>query len=71
MISLLKQLEWNYIVVLYDMDTYGTEGYYALKVRSKEENICITSAFAVPIGKLHSKCFSNYIMNYNRNKMID
>ena len=39
MISLLKQLEWNYIVVIYDMDTYGTEGYYALKVRSKEENI--------------------------------
>ena len=51
MISLLKQLEWNYIVVIYDMDIYGTEGYYALKVRSKEENICITSAFAVPIGQ--------------------
>jgi hypothetical protein len=51
MISLLKQLEWNYIVVIYDMDTYGTEGYYALKVRSKEENICIISAFAVPIGQ--------------------
>ena len=33
------------------MDTYGTEGYYALKVRSKEENICIISAFAVPIGQ--------------------
>jgi hypothetical protein len=28
MISLLKQLEWNYIVVIYDMDIYGTEGYY-------------------------------------------
>ena len=49
MISLLKQLEWNYIVVIYDMDTYGTEGYNALKVRTKEENICIISAFPVPV----------------------
>jgi hypothetical protein len=54
MISLLKQLEWNYIVVIYDMDIYGTEGYHALKVRSKEENICITSAFAVPIGQTNA-----------------
>ncbi|XP_076092126.1 uncharacterized protein LOC143063697 [Mytilus galloprovincialis] len=51
MVSLLKKLEWNYIVVIYDMDNYGKEGYESLKTRVKNENICIKSSFGIPIDE--------------------
>lgn len=66
MVTLLKKLEWNYIVVIYNMDTYGKEGYESLKTRVKNENICIRSSFGIQIdenGAVTSSALRTFLDN--------
>ncbi|CAC5371827.1 GRM4 [Mytilus coruscus] len=50
MISLMTELKWNYIAIIYDDDIYGTEGKDALMNRAAKSAICVATSFVLPIG---------------------
>lgn len=46
----LKQLEWNYIAVVYENTTYGRSAFEELSSSAKSEGICIAKSFPIKIG---------------------
>ncbi|CAG2257543.1 unnamed protein product [Mytilus edulis] len=50
MISLMTELKWNYIAIIYDDDIYGIEGKDALMTRVAKSSICVAASFVLPIG---------------------
>ena len=54
----MKQLEWNYIAVIYDNDTYGKGGFEDLKSLATVHGICIAASFPVTIGELGEISFN-------------
>ncbi|VDI52091.1 metabotropic glutamate receptor 6/7/8 [Mytilus galloprovincialis] len=50
MISLMTELKWNYIAIIYDDDIYGIEGKDALMTRVAKSSICVATSFVLPIG---------------------
>lgn len=45
----MKTLEWNYIGIVYENNTYGIGNYNALQIQAKKNSICIASARAISV----------------------
>lgn len=46
----LKQLEWNYVAVVYENTTYGRTAFEELSSSAKFEGICIAKSFPIETG---------------------
>ncbi|XP_071088499.1 uncharacterized protein [Haliotis cracherodii] len=50
MVQLMKSLEWNYIAIVYDNDTYGREGAESLKSAAERQGICVPVYVSISPG---------------------
>jgi len=67
MVSLMVELEWNYIAIIYDDDIYGTEGKTALTKKAAANSICVAATFAIPTGAINVNDLKGMLNNIIQN----
>ncbi|XP_046553834.1 metabotropic glutamate receptor 5-like [Haliotis rubra] len=61
-LKLMQALNWNYVSIVFDSDTYGRDAAYALRVSAEAEDICIPVFLSLDLGQTKSQqeaVFSN------------
>ena len=53
MVALMKELQWNYIAIIYDNNVYGIEGKDGLTTQASANSICIAKNVSLPDGALN------------------
>ncbi|KAJ8315689.1 hypothetical protein KUTeg_007839 [Tegillarca granosa] len=70
MILLMKNLDWNYIAIIYEDDAYGIGGKKHLEEMASKENICIAESFPVSVSNgVNYKDLDSILRNITRSSI--
>ncbi|XP_046369832.2 uncharacterized protein LOC124144464 [Haliotis rufescens] len=50
-LKLMQALNWNYVAIVFDSDTYGRDAAYALRASAEADDICIPVFFPLELGQ--------------------